>query len=202
MVVGPSTRPMRIAPSGAVDVVGIRFEPYGAALGFGLPSEELVDRAFPLAEVVAVRAGEWMERLAATADWGSRMLVLESGLRAALDVRRCDPVVEAASRIIARSGGRMTVEALSSELGVRPRRLERGFRAHVGIAPKKLCRITRFQRLLGEMERGTLAGAAVRCGYTDQAHLTRDFRDFGGMTPAAFRDGDDVLPRLFAGLQV
>ena len=201
MVVGPTTRPMRIAPTGAVDVVGIRFEPHGAPLGLGLPSEELVDRALPLAEVAAVRAGDWMERLAAS-DWRSRVLMLERELQGLVDVRRSDPLVEAASRIIGRSGGRVTVDRLSRELGVRPRRLERRFRAHVGIAPKKLCRITRFQHLLGELASGTLAGAAVRCGFTDQAHLTRDFRDFAGMTPAAFRDGDDVLPRLFAGLPV
>jgi len=202
MLVGPTTRPMRIAPSGAVDVVGIRFEPHGAPLGLQLPSEGLVDRALPLAEVAALRVGEWLERLAASGDWRSRFRMLERELGAVLDVRRSDPLVEAASGIIGRSGGRVTVDRLSHALGVRPRRLERKFRAHVGMAPKKLCRITRFQRLLGELESGTLAGAAARCGYADQAHLTRDFRDFGGMTPAAFRNGDDVLPRLFAGRSV
>lgn len=50
MVVGPTTRPMRIAASGAVDVVGIRFEPHGAPLVLGLPSGELVDGMVPLAE--------------------------------------------------------------------------------------------------------------------------------------------------------
>jgi AraC-like DNA-binding protein len=202
MVVGPTTRPMRIAPSGAVDVVGIRFEPHGAQLGLGLPCEDLVDLALPLADVTALRAGEWMERLAASGDWPSRVLMLERELQDLVDVRRSEPLVEAASWIIGRSGGRVTVDMLSRELGVRPRRLERRFRARVGIAPKKLCRITRFQRLLGDLESGTLAGAAVRCGYTDQAHLTRDFREFAGVTPAAFRDGDDILPRLFAGLPV
>src|SRR5687768_12279281 len=97
MVVGPTTRPMRIAPTGAVDVVGIRFEPHGAPLGLGLPSGELVDRALPLADVAALRAGEWLERLAAIGDWRSRVRLLGRGLGAELDVRRSDPLVEAAS---------------------------------------------------------------------------------------------------------
>ena len=201
MVVGPTTRPMRIAPSGTVDVVGIRFEPHGAPVVLRARSAELVDRTLPLEDVATLGAGEWMERLAATADWRSRVLTLERELLAALDGRRGDRLVEAASGIIGRWGGRVTIHGLTAALGVSPRRLERRFRAHVGIPPKTLCRVTRFQRLLGELGAGNLAGSAVRCGYADQAHLTRDFHEFAGTTPVAFRDGDDVLPRLFAGLQ-
>jgi AraC-like DNA-binding protein len=202
MVVGPSTRPMRIAPSGAVDVVGIRFEPHASPVALGVSADEITDRALPLEAVAQLRSEVWMERLAETASWRLRVHILERALQHVVDERRSDALVEGASRIIERSGGRVSIECLSRHLGVLPRRLERRFRAQVGIAPKKLCRITRFQRFLGELREADagLAGAAVRCGYTDQAHLTRDFRDFAGSTPAAFREGDEVLPRLFAGL--
>ena len=202
MLVGPTTRPMRIGPSGAVDVVGVRFEPHGAPVVLSTPADELTDRAFPLWDFARLRGALLQERLHDAPDWSSRVRILECALLDVLDERRSDVLVEAATAIIADSGGRVTINRLSRDLGVRPRRLERRFRAHVGIAPKQLCRITRFQRFLGALREGEprLAAAAVRCGYTDQAHLTREFRDFAGLTPAAFREGDDVLPRLFAGM--
>jgi AraC-like DNA-binding protein len=202
MLVGPTTRPMRIGPSGAVDVVGIRFEPHGAPVVLRTPADELTDRVLPLGDLVPLRASEWQEALHGIQDWSSRVRLLERELFAARDERRSDALVEAASRIITSSGGRVTIDRLSRHLGIRTRRLERRFRVQVGIAPKKLCRIARFQGFLGTLREGEprLAAAAVRCGYTDQAHLTRDFRDFAGLTPAAFREGDDLLPRLFAGM--
>ena len=202
MIVGSTTRPMRIGPSGHVEVVGIRFEPHGAPVVLRVLAEELTDRALPLEELPRLPFAEWQERLSATADWPTRVRILDAAISSVLDDRWADDLAEVATGIIGRSGGRVTIDDLARDLGVTARRLERRFRVQVGIAPKKLCRITRFQRFLGALRQGHpgLASAAVRCGYTDQAHLTRDFRHFAGLTPAAFREGEDVLPRLFAGL--
>jgi AraC-like DNA-binding protein len=39
-----------------------------------------------------------------------------------------------------------------------------------------------------------IAHAAADCGYYDQAHLIRDFKQFTGITPSAWlRDRGDVL---------
>jgi AraC-like DNA-binding protein len=201
MVVGPTTRPLRIAPSGVVDVVGIRLEPCGAPPLLRVPACELTDRAFTLDEL-AIDGREWRDRLARAGDWSSRVRLLEQALLGGIDERRSDALVEAATRMIESSGGRLTIDRLARALDVGPRRLERRFQTHVGMAPKTLCRIARFQRFLGQMRTRELgvAGAAVRCGYADQAHLIRDFRDLAGLTPGAFRASEDLLPRLFAGL--
>lgn len=203
MVVGPTTGPMRISPSGTVDVVGIRFEPLGARPALRVRADELTNRTLPLEDLAPDAAREWPERLHETAAWSGRVILLERWLQAWLDEARSDAVVERATWMIARSDGRVSVDELSRRLTVTPRRLERKFLAQVGIPAKKLCRITRFQRVLGELRRGDvgLAASAIRFGYSDQPHLTREFRDFTGQTPAAFLGGSDLLPRLFAGLE-
>ena len=70
-----------------------------------------------------------------------------------------------------------------------PRQLERLFDDGVGLAPKRLARITRFQRALAALERAERRGAgtttALACGYADQAHFIRDFKTLAGCPPGA-----------------
>ncbi|WP_222107492.1 helix-turn-helix transcriptional regulator [[Actinomadura] parvosata] len=82
-------------------------------------------------------------------------------------------------------GGRVTVEGVAAELGVSRRYLELGFRRVVGLSPKTVARVARFQRAVRALSRpaAVLDEAAVACGYADQPHLTREVRAMAGMTP-------------------
>ena len=63
------------------------------------------------------------------------------------------------------------------------------FREQLGVPPKTMARILRFQkavRLLGTSTQLRWAEIALRCGYYDQAHFNRDFRDFAGASPGEF----------------
>jgi hypothetical protein len=57
----------------------------------------------------------------------------------------------------------------------------------VGISPKRLARIIRFQRALRMLQRfaGGGAATALACGYADQPHFIRDFTELAGCPPAA-----------------
>ena len=74
-----------------------------------------------------------------------------------------------------------------------------GFREQVGVSPKLLGRILRFQRAVSSAGSGPgWAEIAVRCGYYDQAHMVRDFHQFAGASPGEFArrklpDGGGVL---------
>ncbi len=69
-----------------------------------------------------------------------------------------------------------------------PTYLDEHFTAEYGVGPKQAARIERFQRASGLL-RGTapVAEVAARCGFADQAHLARDFRDLGGCSPTQWR---------------
>ncbi|TIU04954.1 MAG: helix-turn-helix transcriptional regulator, partial [Mesorhizobium sp.] len=55
----------------------------------------------------------------------------------------------------------------------------------IGVGPKTLSRIVRFNRALGlsRQDQSDWADIAADCGYADQAHLVREFRDLAGETP-------------------
>jgi transcriptional regulator GlxA family with amidase domain len=81
------------------------------------------------------------------------------------------------------------VPALARHLGLSERTLRRRCEAAFGYGPKTLGRILRFQRILHLLRRSAdprLAEMAVETGFADQAHMTREVRRLGGLTPGAF----------------
>ncbi|MFN2387861.1 MAG: helix-turn-helix transcriptional regulator [Thermoanaerobaculia bacterium] len=101
---------------------------------------------------------------------------------------------------ILRRRGNVGVDRLAGLSGLSRRSLERRFDAAVGMPPKRLARIVRFQRVFREARASARAGwveVALRCGYADQSHLIRDFREFSGEAPAAFLVGEGELSRRF-----
>jgi AraC-like DNA-binding protein len=81
------------------------------------------------------------------------------------------------------------VGALVEELGWSRKRLAARFREEVGVSPKSLARILRFERaaaLLARPDPPGFAALAYECGFRDQSHLTNEFRRITGVTPAAY----------------
>jgi AraC-like DNA-binding protein len=58
----------------------------------------------------------------------------------------------------------------------------------VGLPPKTMARILRFDRAVQRLraDHPDFAQIAIDCGYYDQAHFNREFREFSGMTPSQF----------------
>ena len=144
----------------------------------------------------SIRVGPWLERarLAAqlrdTLDWATRFDVVERAiLERFAKAPDIDPGVRWAWNQIRRSGGSTEIGGLCSELGRSRKQLIAGFREELGLAPKTLARVVRFSQavdLLRIPGRTSMADVAYQCGYFDQAHFARDFRQFAGATPTEF----------------
>lgn len=81
------------------------------------------------------------------------------------------------------------VDALAGELALSPRGLHKRFVQELGIGPKLWLQLGRFDAVLRHRPaRGSLADIAVQFGYTDQAHMTAEFRRFAGVSPGAYID--------------
>lgn len=185
-------RPLRLEPCGALDVVGIRFRPFGAHAFVGAPLDRLVNATPALADV-APRLARSLESalLAAPRSTEGRARALDAALleAAAPLLPRHDPRVAAAVELAGRARGAISIDAMACAAGLSGRQLERVFLREVGLAPKRFARIVRFQAVLrARTECGATAWAAIAhdLGYTDQAHLVRDFRAFAGVPPAAY----------------
>src|SRR5262249_31991857 len=114
-------------------------------------------------------------------------------------VEDSDGLVAAAADRIMTAQAVPDVSSVASFVGLGLRQFQRRFKDEVGIAPKLFCRIQRFQKVFQALERTGFSwvNAAVQCGYYDQAHLIRDFRDFSGEPPVALLDPQSDLAAHF-----
>ena len=178
--------------------IEVHLTPLGARAVFGLPMHELTNRVVELDDLLGRPGEELIERLWDARSWERRFSVLDEAIAARVErAPRPESELAWAWGRMRSSAGRARVGGLAEELGWSHRRLIERFREGIGLAPKTLGRVLRFERvsrLLQQVEEPRLAEVAFDCGYFDQAHLNRDFRQFAGTTP-----GDYLARRLPPG---
>ncbi|HEY8583285.1 MAG TPA: DUF6597 domain-containing transcriptional factor [Capillimicrobium sp.] len=190
---GPLSRPRSDALAPGTTVVGVRVRPGAAPLVFDAPAHALLDGAVELRALWGADADALADAVAAAPDAAGAVAALERALARRLVARHGraerDPLVaEAVRRLGPWPAAR--VQSLPAGLGISERQLRRRCHASVGVGPKALQRILRFQGFLALTHRGDwgadgLARAAADAGFADQAHLTRESLELSGATPAA-----------------
>jgi AraC-like DNA-binding protein len=172
--------------------IELRVTPLGAHRLVGLPMHELANRSVELRDVFR-GADDLSVRLHEASSWTERFDLVERFLERRLaDAAPASPGVEWSWQLLRRSSGRVAIGALAAELGWSHRRLIARFREQIGLAPKTAARVLRFDRAVSALRSArppALAQLAYDCGYFDQAHLNRDFRELAGTTPTAFLEG-------------
>jgi len=196
-VVGAMTRAIVTQPGAAPRVIGVRFRP-GAVELLGVSGRELRDATAPIADVWGSRGRTLDARLAEALDTRSALGALAAELRHhAACATRPDPRVAAAVTALRAAGGELPIPALGALVGLGERQLERLFAERVGYGPKLFARVVRLELVTRavDAERGSIASwarLALDSGYTDQAHLIREFRALTGVTPRVWARGRDV----------
>lgn len=193
-VAGLYDRPARTEFVG--DQLGIQVDlsPLGARRLLGVPLAELARRTVPLEDLLGPSGDELVEGLAGLSGWEARFELLDLALTRRLrDAPPIRPAVTAAWHRVVETGGRIGVEALARDVGYSRRQLAARFGEDVGLGPKAVARIVRFERACELLRRGTApAEAAAAAGYADQSHLNREARALTGMTPTRARDLPNV----------
>lgn len=153
--------------------------PAGALAGGHTSLEDLWSRR----ELEEIR-----NRLQEVSSAAGRLTVLEHLLERRLpDLRGIDPLI---AHSLFRFDRGAPVAEVVADTGFSHRHLARTFADAVGLTPKAYCRLRRFDRALGRLHARpdeALAEIAVAEGYSDQAHMTREFRAIAGLPPGRYR---------------
>ena len=174
-----------------VRVVGVHFKPWGISPFAGMPATELRDRWVPVDAVWQRSLDRIRNQLGDIASATETLRVLEEELRSRLagaPPRGLD-LVQHAGRRLAASHGAVPVGALADAAGVSCNHLAAQFKSHVGVTPKQVARIYRFARLILSVDTRRpvdWSELAQTAGYFDQAHFSRESKDFTGHTPTEY----------------
>jgi AraC-like DNA-binding protein len=176
--------------SGAGRALGIMFRPAGFRPFLDRPAAAITDTVLPVAEVFGPAGEALGQDLAAAAD-AAAMAELADRFVTALAPRPRQPS-EATTAIAERAAADpslVRVDGLAAAAGLGLRALQRRFADHVGISAKAFIR--RY-RLYEAAEQARLQRAvdwaelAVRLGYSDQSHLSREFSALLGTPPKQY----------------
>ena len=186
-VYGTTTRATGVPLVPGGHYLGIRFRPGGSRHFLDASARELTDNVAPVSGVLSTA----LEDAFASAGFDGAAKALDDALdrwirRVDAERTRLDDLVDA----LARGDGTVPVATAAASLRRSPRQFERMFLDAIGLSPRAFSSVCRFQRAaaaLSEWPAMPLAQVAAECGYADQSHMTRAFRQWAGRPPARFR---------------
>lgn len=174
----------------------VNLAPTAARMLFGLPMRELASQNVPLGALLD-GADLLVERLHEAPSWAERFAILDDELATRIADRHPPAAVEWAWQQLQESRGRISIGELCEQLGWSRRRLVARFREEIGLPPKAVARLFRFEHARELADRGAgWAEVAVAAGYYDQPHLINEFRSITGITPRQYvtnlQDGAEI----------
>jgi AraC-like DNA-binding protein len=193
-LMGLLNHPVLFSTKNRFEIIGVRCFPWTVFDVLGLPSGKGGVRVFdhPIAQLqstlnLCIHADRIDEALARV-----KQYFLNARPRIAIDT-----TLFKAGAAMREANGAMPVSQVASAAHATVRTLERKFKQSSGHTVKDVSGLIRFEQVRNQLwlyPNSSIAGLAHELGYTDQSHLSREFKRYSGATPAAFarkaKDGD------------
>lgn len=184
---GPYTKRSCVPMFDKYDCFGIRFRPGKMPRIADVSPVDLVDTMIAPSRILGIDIDALSEHLYLLEGIDSKQAFLEDVFRK-YGVESIVPkgIGSRSAELVESCGGQIRVNDLAQAFGVSMRTMERVFRAEVGVSPKTFIRCVRFQDVMGKMKSGryrSLAEIAYDCGYADQSHFIKDYKQLSGRLP-------------------
>jgi AraC-like DNA-binding protein len=167
----------------------LKLTPIGAYTLLGVPLRELAGAVVGLDDLFGAQGRELTEQLLEAPSWEERFDRLEAFLlMRTVEGPEASPAVAWAWSRLCSTAGQVPIGSLATDLQMSRRHLTSVFHEQVGLPPKTVARLLRFARVPGLLQEDPIRWVEIAhdCGYFDQSHLNRDFRQFAGTTPTDF----------------
>lgn len=175
--------------SKAFNAINIQFEPYGLYLLTGIPMKQFVNSSCTIDTFFKASAIERLySQLSEISNEADIVSIIDGFLMDQLTRKRSAKRVAAATSLIAH--GRHNMDKLTHHLNISNRGIRKLFSQSLGISPHHFSKLKRFNKatqIIASDAKTSLTSIALDLGYYDQAHFIKDFKEFGGITPGAFR---------------
>jgi AraC-like DNA-binding protein len=175
----------------STQLFGVGFKPAGITAFTRVSLEELTDRRVELALVETLFDKLFYETLPEKQSIAEIVAHTNSCLLKRFScLYPVESQITRAVDLISLSKGQLSLADVASDVCLCQRHFERKFKSVIGVSPKMLAKIVRFNNALQCMQKhqhADLLTIAVECGYYDRTHLAKDFKLLTGETPTDFR---------------
>lgn len=197
MVLGQITEPFFIEPTGYVNSFAVRFYPYGFSNFVKTSFKALRNKETPIDQLFERKmAHELEEKIIQAESTSERIKIVEDFLLKLLkDQDTIDDIVKSTVEALFQTKGSQAIHNIMKDDGSSRRSMERKFMKQIGISPKQLGKIIRLQsalKLLLAEESDSLTKIAYEAEYYDQAHFTKDFKEFTGVNPKEYLNEEEM----------
>jgi AraC-like DNA-binding protein len=171
----------------ATETIGIEFNPKGAYRFFSLSFDHLQNQIYSLSDIVGHTARQLVEQINLTTSLQQKIDLLNRFLLRQLSLHNEDSIFDYCIEKIVATKGSITVKQLEKQTGYSSRWLNMKFIDKLGVSPKNLSSIIRFNQCYRQLILGS--GKSLFKNdfyhlYYDQSHFIKDFKRFTGLSPA------------------
>lgn len=186
-VIGIRKRSLTISQTGRQHFFCIRFKPGGTYPFFGVPAHLFANSFHGMIDLFGKDIAGLEERLYEAKDNTERIAITDRYLLKKFkgDIYE----VKFAEKIVPALLAAGNIKQVLSDFNVTHKTLERRFERVLGLSPRELIKIKRFNRAVHTMyscQYESLTNIGYACGYYDQSHFIREFKQLTGYAPRDF----------------
>lgn len=197
-ILGQLTSPGGAIKSEGAELLVVRFLMHTASLFFSCNMAAFTDRFYDFKEVFYAEKDSFYNRIREQKNINKKIEVIESFLLLQIAKNRSkmgvlQPIAYIAKvvseNMTSTTYSTLELQKICLHLGFSDRYFRRIFNEHVGLSPKTYLSIMRFQHSLALLEANeSYTAIAFMCGYFDQAHFNKEFKNYTGVTPATYNN--------------
>ena len=184
----------------ATGTIVVEFSPGGAYRFFHIPLNEIKNQIHPLTDILGTVAKQLEQQISNVESVKGKVALLQQFLLKQLSLQQEDPIFEyCISKIIA-SKGKITITELEKKTGYSSRWLNIKFKDNLGVSPKNLSSIVRFNQYYNAAANNaelTFMKNEFYDFYYDQSHFLKEFKRFTGLSHSGFEYTTNDFGKLF-----
>jgi AraC-like DNA-binding protein len=193
-VFGQITVPISVEASKGTAILLTSFYPHTASLFFPCSMSEFRNGSHDLQDIFSQEIDALYEKMMLADSIRNKISTLELFLMRRLEKNVKDlEKFRLINKICVNTNlqsGLSKLEDLITSHSFSHRYIQKLFREFVGLSPKQFFQVQRLKQSLPLVEKyqDSLTQTALTCGYYDQAHFIKEFKQFLGMTPSEYRN--------------
>lgn len=184
----------------ATGTIVVEFNPQGAYRFFRISFNDIKNQIHPLTDILGTVAKQLEERISNVKSVEGKVLLLQQFLLKQFTQQTEDSIFEYCVAKITSSKGKITIQELEKKTGYSSRWLNMKFKDKLGISPKNLSTIIRFNQYYNAIANNNemdFMQNAFYDHYYDQSHFLKEFKRFTGLSHSGFENTTNDFGKLF-----